>query len=227
MKIEGVTIVDFKEVVSNTLSKERTVINTGVFSCPGMVLHGKTFRQLVVTKSKGNDELGNHIWGEPKNEIRLIDCTVKFLDLPALIKFYNHPEKFKTIKVEDCMLWVCEDGSVVVNGNQRKIFRSKTGRLQISLGANLYSVARLVAFAWLLKCEKSNYVVEFHDGNPENMHYTNLYYTRWKVGCPRKLTAKDMNDIRRAIDRGEKMCDLASKYGVNRFTITRALKRKA
>lgn len=95
-------------------------------------------------------------------------------------------------------------------------------RVTLSHGGHGVLVHRLVAAAFLGPCPEGQEVRHL-DGNPLNNHVENLAYgTRrenildvYEVGKAwRKLTAEQVQDIRRRLDAGERGADIARAYGV-------------
>lgn len=221
MIINKVKIQAYEQTHSQTGANERRSVYTGSFNCPKKPLHLKVFKQLSITKVAWRDEYGNPNWGETKTTFTVIGEDVKFHNLEALITYYNSPDKFKPIELNGHTFRVSDDGAIVVNGGQRNVIRNCSGAKSVSLNGRIYIIARLVAKVYLPAPKSPNMVVEFRDGNKDNTHYSNLYYTTWKSGRKRSISEKKKQQVREDVSAGMSMNKAAKKHKINRESVRR------
>lgn len=132
-------------------------------------------------------------------------------------------------------LVINENGSQIwYNGKLLKVHsyqlkgRNYTTRL-VRFGSNTVTVAKLVCEAWNGMREEMNQTVQRKDKNPDNDHYTNLYWARrgnTRTGRTSRCKTSsfkesDVPAIIRRLEAGEKTSKIANSYNASRRSVRR------
>lgn len=145
----------------------------------------------------------------------------------------------KTIKHPLLDLIINEDGTVIIwQGKELPILHYNTSRdnytmKRVNFLNRTHTVGKLVCEAWNGMRERMDQTLRRRDLNPDNDHYTNLYWgapggphnARTKRSSTSKIKADEIKDVISRIDRGETLKNIAKSFNTSDMSICRIKKR--
>ncbi|MGB0869506.1 MAG: hypothetical protein ACPGSD_07900 [Flavobacteriales bacterium] len=125
-------------------------------------------------------------------------------------------------------LLVSENGELITwRGKPLIVAVYKKTVKRVNVIGQTLTVSKLVCETYHGLRPNISYSIKRKDGNPNNYHYTNLFWGPHggKGPVPAKLSQKDKQEIIRELKAGVMQKKIAEKYKVSAMTITRIKKK--
>ena len=136
-------------------------------------------------------------------------------------------------------LEINEDGTVIIfNGKELTISHYKTTRdnyvfKRVNFMNRTHTVGKLVCEAWNGMRDSMDQQLHRRDLNPNNDHYTNLYWgkrgtfhnARTKRNSMSKIKTDEIPDVIKRIDSGETLKNIGKSYNTSEMSIYRIKRR--